>query len=371
MSRSGLLPSLLLIATLLSACSSDGDPLIASMLLGDAGGTLEITAGDLEGFKLEVPPAALDASRQISAEVDVADANFGFRNIGRAVRLFPDGSEFLLPVTLTMPFDFTPSSAANEVVVLKRAPNNTVVELARSVLPTRGRSPVVVDIGSLGTFWAGERIFRGLATRLFFRFADGDVWNFENGITLNLDATSMEPNLGGMSVFRLMFTRPDQSFGLYLIRDSRGGGRLMGTFINRTSGDSLQQVHDETFFLGNQVTINQPQQAFYRYEGYAPFGSTESTYSGTAIVDMVPELVEELTTPLGIFKNLLKMTATTTFTRTTGEHEVLRYVLVLEESVGPVAVEAFGFGSSGLIDGMVNGSPIEPEEELETALVGK
>lgn len=76
-----------------------------TQMMGAAGGMV-MGKGTLAGVILEIPPGALDREVSITIEeIDPPAPPVGFVRASRVVKLGPDKLSFLVPVSLTIPFD--------------------------------------------------------------------------------------------------------------------------------------------------------------------------------------------------------------------------------------------------------------------------
>jgi hypothetical protein len=320
------------------------------MEIGSTGGTLAVTDGDYAGLSLVVPPGALDGPTTVSIARGFATAVPGYLPAGRPAVLGPAGLTFRLPVRLTLPF----SPQGGEAVVLRQGTDGRIVELGPA--DSDGLGLVAVDTVTLSTVWAAERAFDGLATAGFLPLDDGNVWEFEGGLTVTVVTSTTEPNIRGTLVWRLLFETADQNLGFYLMPSPDGSIEVVGELSTAGVGD-FQQLHDPTTFLPRQVTLGQVAEAGYEYTDYEPFGAITSIGDGTAVTGLRTAKPSMIDTPAGMFGDLLEWEWNGVFTRADGAVRTLALTVTFARDTGPVAVDVFDAGWL-LTGGTVSGQPI-------------
>jgi len=341
----------------LPACGGNSaSPIEGTASIGPAGGTVEVTTGDIAGAKVEIPPGALTRSTRISISPLFAPAVPGFVTLGPGVTFGPAGLEFKKPVTITVPFD-PARLLTGSASVLAKDELAWMVENAPASMPEPGL--VTVDVASFSTNFAAQRFLGGVATEDFLPLQSGNEWLFENGARISATFSFTEPNLTGPTLVFLI-ENADENLGLYL-NSNLGTTELLGEFRNLGS-DSFQQLHDATPFLPQAVTINRRVETAFEFTHYDPFGSTDPAYTGLARIRIVPRVSPDVETAVGQFTDVFQFSWITSFRGTGGQEISLPLILTLARDVGPVRLTAFG-SSSVLVSGTVDGDPIAGLEE--------
>ena len=250
------------------SCSSGGggSPVeVVAITLDQGGGTIQVTEGDLEGASLTVPPGGVTESTVVRVLQGFALSHPGFRPVSRGV-IFEPGMALNGEPALTLPIASNAVSVPD--VVILHIDGSDVFELGDGTI-NLATEQVTATIPEFGTYYAGERLFNGYVTELdgsrsdedFLPLNDGDTWQFDSGITVSMEETSSEPNLGGANVFKLTFATADESLGFYLQRAATNTGpdptQMVG-FFSTTDGASFQRTHAPRSLLPAKVTPRSP-----------------------------------------------------------------------------------------------------------------
>lgn len=350
---------LFLLATVFGvAChgSSGGPPPAGAMTIGAAGATLAISAGPLAGVSLAIPPGALGRATSVKIVAARARSHPGFRSIGPAAVVTPEDVSFSLPVLVTLPYD-SEVPATNDIVILAQRASGEIVELGPTTVDTEARL-ATVGAASFAMFWVAERLFGGVPVVRYLPLHDGDRWDFDTGLRITAFLSPDEPNLDGLPVFRLQFDTGQEHRGFYVQRDaiiSVTATELLGEF--GSDSGSYQQLDERAAFLPARATIGQPIEAMYALVGYTPYGAATPTYSGAAVVETRVEVAPDVTTPIGTFTDVLRISVRTTVNETSGRRRETTQVWTLAYDVGPVLVEGYG-DAARLVRGFVGGESI-------------
>lgn len=322
----------------LAGCS-DGGPApapLAEAVIDGFGGTLEVDEGLLAGTAITVPAGALAQPTRLWIARDVAAAQPGFRVLGAAAALSPFDLRFLVPVQITLPF----RDGTDATVLARRS--GRVVELGPSTSPASRR--VTVETLAAASFWSVERFAGGVPVAPFLPLGDGNVWNFDGGLTATMTQSSGEPNLGGQSVIVFEFARDGARLGFYLQR-TFGPTWSLGHFA-ALGGIDYQHVHGPALFLPAATTLGQPLHTVHEFEGFQPLGATAGAYAGLGELEFLADHPEPVAVGMRTFDDLLRVRAVARHATPAGAARELEWVLTLARDVGPVAVEVFGVSAS-------------------------
>ena len=358
---------------LLAACSGGGGgggaaQVVAGQRVGVAGGMLQLTTGELAGLEIAVPPGATTAPVQLTVATSFAQIQPGFSNLSRGILLGPSPREFALPVAVTLPFEAGRQGRA--AVVLARQQDGRVIEIAGVTEPDTGKVRFQT-LNFPAVYWVAQRLLGWVTTNPqgvfgstpgFLPLQTGNRWNFSNGITITLTASAAEPNLQGVTVFRLLIETPDQNLGLYLRRiDSPpfayGPTDVLGEY-STNGGTDYQEIHDLSLFLPAEVTLGQPMLSVLPALLYQPYGTAAPTTSATTILRVLPTGVPPLRTAVGRFDDVFQLDWSMEARAPNGARQSAAVVMTLARGVGPIAVQVAGIAGV-LTSGTVNGQPIQ------------
>ena len=340
---------------LLVACNGSGggggSP-AAEATIAPTGGELVVTDGPLAGLKVEIPADAVAAPVRITAGRTFAAAVPGFQVSGRAVTLGPL-QQFRAPVHVTLPFDASTQSG-NELVVMLRDGTGRIVEIAPSAIDSEA-SIVEFDTLTLGTCWVAERLFLGVGTEEFLLLQDGDVWEFENGLSMALTMEFEEPNFASY-VYKLRLTGPDDDLSFYLDRHWSGTTELLGT--SSSDGNGWQQLHERRRWMPARMTVGRPVVDTFVREDYTPLGTDTPTRTGTTTVELLAEHGDAVETPAETFDDVITLHFRTRDLDASGPAQSERELAItFARYTGPIAIEAFG-QTGKLVRANVGGLPI-------------
>jgi len=355
-------------AAALAGCGSNGGgaPVeVRAVAIDQGGGTIEVSEGLLEGLSLTIPPGSFEDPTLVTLLEGFAVLTPGFRNVSAGAIFTPDMTPLVGEPTLTMPIN-SAATRLNEATILFLE-GNRIIEVAPVTVDSMAET-VTGTVPALATFWVGERYLGGFiterdgssASRDFLPLNDGDVWNFDNGITITTEATSTEPNLNGANVFKFTIATAEESLGFYLQRSTTNTApdatRLLGYFSN-TDGATFQRIHAERFLLPARVTIGQLIRSVYPVTLYRPFGSTNPTAVEQSVFELLPTRGDIVVTPVATFEDRLRMDYTIELTDDLDEVTTIRVGITFAAGAGPIAVTVFGLEAL-LQSGTVGGSPV-------------
>lgn len=254
-------------------------------------------------------------------------------------------------------------------MVLARHTDGRVIEIAGVTEPDTGKVRFQT-LRFASVYWVAQRLLGWVATNPqgvfgstpgFLPLQNGNVWNFGNGLTIRMTASSNEPNLQGVPLYRFVVSTSEQDLGLWLRRiDSPpfayGPTEVVGEF-STNGGSDYQDVHDLSLFLPAEVTLGQPMAAILPSLLYEPYGALAPTSPATTVLRVVPTGSDPLQTPVGRFDDVIVLEWSMQSLAPNGSGHSATAKFTFARGVGPVAVEAFG-RRGVLQSATVNGLPV-------------
>lgn len=364
----GLLLSLFVLCACGGGGSSSGSAkVVADQRIGASGGVLEIADGELDGLRISIPTGAANEPVALQVATAFAFNQPGFGNLSRGILIGPNTKEFALPVEVTLPFDAGRQS--RPAVVLARHTDGRVIEIAGVTEPETGRVRFQT-LRFASVYWVAQRLLGWVSTNPqgifgsvpgFLPLQDGNVWTFTNGLTIRMTASSNEPNLQGVPLYRFVVSTSEEDLGLWLRRIDAppfayGPTEVVGEF-STNGGTDYQEVHDLSLFLPAEVTLGQPMLAVIPSLLYEPYGALAPTSPATTVLRVAPTGSDPLQTAVGRFDDVFVLDwSMQSFAPNGGSHaEAAKFTFA--RGVGPVAVEAFG-RRGVLQSATVNGQPV-------------
>jgi len=322
--------------------------------VGPGGGTVSVSGGSLAGFRLLVPPGALEEETEISVIAGREPDRPTMIAAGASARIEPMGIELSRTVEVELPFDSERvplGIEATNLRVIWRGPDGREEILRPQVSTTQ--DSLLTPLPGFGTVWAvtppgtntGEFLDR-------FPLADGNHWEFSGDVAIDL--TRAQPANFAEPVWEWTLSDAEADFGFYLGVDA-GAVQDRGRF---SATADLQEVLDfpldlfparldEARVFGGQSDARV----------FSPLGSTTEPVVGTRA--SITRLVSEapVFTPVGNFTSALQVLVEQTW-EVQGLEGSLRARMWLVPGIGPVQLQ-LGTGSVHvLIRAVVDGQEI-------------
>lgn len=341
----------LFVASTLTSCADGFREAEVSAMIGPAGGTLEVTEGELAGAALIIPPGAVSTETRFQLSLAFSSITPGFEQLERAVGFQPNGFRFERPVTLRLPF----VSQGQTVRFVGRDARQPQIELG----PTEQIASDLAEVQALELLavWPAIRQFRSpgspdVEVDEFLPLQSGNVWAFDSGVFAQLTARTDVPNLNGVPVFALNFTFGAETLILYLQR-SMDVTALLGA-VASDGASSVQSIFGAANFLPDSVTYQIERVNVFRFDEFEPLGATTATAEGNGEFQSLFDNGADVDTPVGMFDDTMSITFVLTLTTDSGEPRAVPFRMTLARDVGLVELEIFG-RSGTLQSGTVNG----------------
>lgn len=201
---------LILLVSVVGGCRADEaevDPLVAilaretgealaAVRLGAAGGSLEVTAGELKGVSVSIPPGALGGDAVVSIYAGAPfDDHTGYRSVGPAAEIRATVSKLLLDATVTLPYipeKITTGTPQQRLLVLLSSDGTAAPVAGASIMAADVAAPTKV-FGTFGAVidpaWENNRPDPGVTLRCERLLGGVSLNTAINGTRLN--ASSM------------------------------------------------------------------------------------------------------------------------------------------------------------------------------------
>ncbi len=301
---------------------------------GSQGVELEVTEGPLTGVKVSIPAGAASTAFELTVARALATAQPGFEIVGPAVTLGPVSLNLQAQGRISLPY------LSGQPSVLWRRPDGEVVEVG-PVTQDFANQRIEFDAMSLGTYWPASRYFNGVRTFFYLPMGNGDVWDFDNGMTAQMTRTTSEPRLEGTTVQKLEFAADGELFGLYLRGTGFGPTDLLGFYTQGASG-SQQQLHPATVFFPGAVTLGLPVTGEFPFSRFQPLAASLPSAVGRGDVAAVVTHRADVETPAQTFEDILELSVVMQSRDAGGAAQARTITLWLARNVGLVGVSMQG-----------------------------
>lgn len=353
---------ILVLILLAPSCRGDSGSPAGAKEIGPGGGVVAVTAGNLAGTILSVPPGAFDRSYYVKVAEATPPEIDGFEILGPGTNFSPTGVAMDIDAAATLVFDpdlLTEMESAGEIMVIRQTSQGRRIHLTpRTVDADAGL--VVVDIDLMATYWVARQSQTiGFILAEYLPLHNGDRYVYDNDMALLVNNTLSEPNLEGRLVSTLSFVRDGSGFGFYLTR------QFAETFFlgNFDVTGAFQEVADSPLlFLGSTGVVGSSYTDLGSLLIFSPTASTQPLERITVRTAVTIESSGSLPTVLGRFSDVLEIAVRIEREDRDGNITETMDRFWLARDVGPVQLRLDGVvdGIGSLVDGLVGGLPVLP-----------